>query len=162
MKNLLLGILFTFALVVLFFLINPKFEAKRGALNSVWNTLRKAPAHQAVVIEGGGLAFQAQYNLRVISRATEYIGTLGTGTSIYREIARIAAEDNQENIRYEAVLDLAVRSTSESGHILELARSVSRIDSPEDEAMWQEAYDQMLLRAEYPSVEIAIERQKMH
>ena len=162
MKKLSYLILGGIALLLLFFFANPNYAEKRRALGSVGHTLINAKHHQAVIIEGGGHAFRAQYNLALIARATEYIGTLGSGTSVYREIARIASEADRECSRFEDVLDLAVRSTSNSQGVLALAESVCRIDGPEDEAKWQAAYDAMLEIAEYPSVEVAVASQEMH
>ena len=149
------------AVLLLFFLANPNYAEKRTALGSVAQTLVRADHHQAVIVEGGARAFRAQYNLAVIARATEYMGRLGSGTLVYREIARIAAEADRECIRFEAVLDLAVRSTTNSQRVLALAESVCRIDSEEDEALWQTAYDAMLEKAEYPSVQVAVASQEM-
>jgi hypothetical protein len=162
MKKLIYSVLVGISLLLLFFFANPDYAAKRTALGSVGHTLINAKHHQAVIVEGGGRAFKAKYNLPVIARATEYMGTLGSGTSVYREIVRIAAEADQEYPRFEAVLDLAVRSTPNSQRVLALAESVCRIDSQEDEANWQAAYDAMLEMAEYPSVEVAVASQKMH
>jgi hypothetical protein len=162
MKKLMYLVLGGVALLLLFFFVNPNYAAKRAALGSVGHTLVNAKHHQAVIIEGGGHAFRAKYNLTVIARATEYMGTLGSGTSVYREIARIASEADRECTRFEAVLDLAVRSTSNSQRVLVIAESVCKIDNQEDEANWQAAYDAMLEIAEYPSVEAAVASQEMH
>ena len=144
-----------------YFLESPEFEANREALGSVGSTLVKAKYHHAVVLESGGRAIQARHNLQIISRATEYMGTLGSGTTVFREIARIASEADQEYPRYEAVLDLAVRSTSNAKRILAIAESVCRIESPEDEMKWQAAYDDMLASAEFSSVEVAVASRRM-
>lgn len=88
------------------------------------------------------------------------MGFFGSGTSVYRGIARIASKAGQDDLRYEEVLDLAVRSNSNSKRVLALAESIARIDSPEDEVMWQAAYDEMLARANFPSVEAAIASQE--
>ena len=149
------------ALSLLFFFANPNYAEKRTALGSVGHTRISAKHHQAVIVEGGGFAFRGQHNLKVIARATEYMGTLGPRTSLYREIARIAADADREYARYDAILDLAVRSTTNSQRVLALAESVQRIDSPENEAVWQAAYDAMLEMAEYPTVEVAVASQRM-
>lgn len=162
MKKLMYLILGGIALLLLFFFANPNYAAKRTALGSIGHTLVNSKYHQAVIIEGGGRAFRAQYNLAVIARGTEYMGTLGSGTSVYREIVRIASEADRECTRFGDVLDLAVRLTSHSQRVLALAESVCKIDSQEDEVIWQAAYDGMLEIAVYPSVEVAVASQKMH
>ena len=162
MKKLIYAILGGIVLLLLVFLLDPRYTAKRDALVSVGQLLVNSKAHQVVVVEGGVRVFTAQYNFAVIERAINYMGTLGSGTSVYRDIARIASEADRECERFEAVLDLAVRSTSNSQRVLALAESVCRIDSPEDEAIWQAAYDSMLEMAEFPSVEVAVASQKMH
>ena len=96
MKKLMYSILVGISLLLLFFFANPNYAAKRTALGSVGHTLINAKHHQSVIVEGGGRAFKAKYNFPVIARATEYMGTLGSGTSVYREIVRIAAEADQE------------------------------------------------------------------
>ena len=160
MKKVLLIFFGVVALLTLFFLLNPRFAAKRGALGSASQTLLTADHHHALVAEGGWRALGADHNLAVITRANRYIATFGSGTSVYREIVRIAAEADQECEKLEAVLDLAVRSTSDADRILALAESACAVDGQEEEAAWQEVFDVMDVWAAYPTVEVAEEKQK--
>lgn len=146
-------------LMILFFLFNPGFAAKRGALGEAAKTLFTADHHHALVAEGGARVLEADYNLAVITRANRYIATFGSQTSVYRKIAEFAATADHECELLEEVLDLAVRSVSDAGTILELAEKACWVDSPEDEAIWREVYDMMDARAAYPTVEIAEEKQ---
>ena len=135
---------------------NPQCEVKRQALGEIGKTFVSADYHHFLVIRNGGRIVKAKYNLPVITRATEYIGSLGSNTGVYREIARVAAETDHECERLEAVLDLAIVRTSNPRSILALAESACRLETPAHEEAWQKAYDTLLEGAEYPSVEEAI------
>ena len=147
-------------LLVLFFLFNPRYAEKRGALGEATKTLLTADHHHALVAEGGARVLAADHNLAVVTRANRYIATFGSQTSVYRKIADIAAEADHECPLLEEVLDLAVRSVSDVNPILALAESACWVDSPEDEAAWREVYDLADARAAYPTVEIAEEKQR--
>ncbi len=159
MKKYLLVVFCCLGGLLVFFLVSPNFEAKRDALGSVGSTLVNAKYHQAVIIEGGGRVLEARYNLKTIARATEYMATFGSGTLVFREIARIASEAEAECPLLESVLDLAARSTSEASRILVLAESACLVGGTSGEAAWLSAYEAMLEKAEYPSVAAAIAAQ---
>lgn len=159
MKKILLACLAAFVLLIGFFLLSPEFASKRGALSSVGGTLVKAPYHQAVIVEGGVRVLEAEFNLETIARATEYMGTFGSGTGVYREIARIASEAEQDCPLLEEVLDLAARSISDAGHILSLAERACAVEGSEGEAAWRTEFEQLAEHAHYPSVEAAIAAQ---
>jgi hypothetical protein len=162
MKKLLLGLAGVILLLLIFSLANPNYSEKRGALSTVGKSLFTSNYHHYLVAESAGQILQAQYNLAVIARASQYIGSLGSNTTTYRKIASIAAEADHECSRLELVLDLAVMTTSDSSNVLALGESACRIKSVEDELLWQKAYDLMLERAEFSSLEIALEKQKAH
>ncbi|MEN8006415.1 MAG: hypothetical protein ABFS42_05335 [Candidatus Krumholzibacteriota bacterium] len=159
MKKAIWAISFILGALIFFFLASPHFESKRKALGTVGKTLVSAPYHQAVIVEGGSRVLTAQHNLKTIARATEYMGTFGSGTLVFREIARIAAEADKECLLLESVLDLAARSTSESQRILALAETACMVEGTSDEAAWMAAYEEMAARAQYPSVAAAIASQ---
>ena len=87
------------------------------------------------------------------------MGTFGSGTLVFREIARIAAESDKECVLLDSVLDLAARSTSDSQRILALAESACRVEGTGEESTWLAAYEEMSARAQYSSVSAAIESQ---
>lgn len=159
MKKIMLACLVGVVLVICFFLFSPQFETKRNALFSVGNTLVEAPYHQAVIVEGGGRALKAKYNHATIARATEYMGTFGSGTRVYREIARIASEADMECPLLDQVLDLAARSTRDAGAILALAERACEVQGTGGEADWLAEFEVLSQWAEYPSVEAAIAAQ---
>ena len=132
---------------------NSQCVVKREALGEVGKTLVSADYHHFLVIKNGAKVIKAQYNIAVITRATEYIGSLGSNTGLYREIVRVAADADHECEKLEAVLDLAIMRSSNSMTIVALAESACRIETPAQEEAWQKAYDLMLEGAEYSSVE---------
>ena len=162
MKKFLLIFAGIIGFMMIFFLVNPKYSQKRKALGEAGKTLVTADHHHVLVAEGGKRLLEADFNLAVITRANTYIANIGSNTTVFQEIARVAAEADHECERLEAVLDLAVMSTSEAGRILALAESACHVAVEDQEAAWQEAYDFMLTRAEYPSVEVAEESQMGH
>ena len=162
MKKLLIGLAGVTFLLLIFSLANPNYSEKRGALSTVGKNLFTSNYHHFLVAESAGQILKAQYNLAVIARASQYIGSLGSNTATYRKIAHIAAEADHECGRLEQVLDLAVMTTSDCSNVIALGESACRIKSAEDGILWQKAYDLMLGRTEFSSVEIAIEKQKAH
>jgi hypothetical protein len=137
-------------------LLSSLFQAKLSALGDVGQTLVEADYHYLAIVECGGRVLKAKHNLPVIRRAAEYIATTGSNTQVYRQIARLAAQADHECERLEAVLDLAVRRTSESRPILTLAAMACAPLTPEQDAAWQRIYDALAVSAEYPSVEAAL------
>ena len=151
-----------FSILLVALLTLPNYSAKRSALGSVGRSLFTAHGHQLCIIESGGRILKAKYNLSVITRANEYIATLGSNTLVYRSIARVAADTDCECELLDSVLDLAVVRRSESRTIIALAESACRIETEKQRENWQEVYDEMLAGAEYPSVDIALTSMRMH
>ncbi len=145
--------------LVLFLLAAPQFEGKRKALSEVGGTLLDSGHHQLPIAASGLSALQADYNYDVIVRAAEYMKAFGSNTSLFRSIAKTAASADHECPQLARVLDLAARSNSDAARILALAESACRIQSAEDEAVWQAYYDQVSEIAFYPSVEAALAAQ---
>jgi hypothetical protein len=141
------------ALIVLF---SPHLQPKREALGTVIGSLFTGANHPLAVLESSGRVITSRHNLPVITRATEYIATLGSNTSVYREVARIAAAADGECPRLEKVLDLAVVRQSDSQRIVALAEAACSGQTPEQEAAWQRSYDALWATAMYPSVEAAL------
>lgn len=154
---------FTAFLLVLFLVLlgfsTPEFGEKYGALGSVGHTLLDARRDQGHILQVGGALVGARHNLDVVTRAARYISEIGSNTRVFRGIAEVAAEADEECERLDAVLDLAVMRTSESMTILALARSACNLETPEQEAQWQAVYDAMLADAEYPTLEAALAAQ---
>ncbi|MFO7652742.1 MAG: hypothetical protein R6X25_02865 [Candidatus Krumholzibacteriia bacterium] len=146
------------AAIILAVAMAPQLAQRRAAIASIFDELRGGDNHHIRVVECGGLAFRAPYNHAVIERAAHYVATLGSNTSVYMAIARIAANAPAECPRLAAVLDLAVMRQSESQAIVELARRACRFTSPADEQAWQRAYESLVATAEYPSVEMALSK----
>ena len=142
-----------FALIAL---LSPQLQPKREALGTVIGSLFTGANHPLAVLESSGRVIAARHNLPVIARATEYIATLGSNTSVYREVARIAAAADGECPRLEKVLDLAVVRQSDSQRIVALAEAACGIQTPEQVAAWQRSYDALWATAMYPSVEAAL------
>lgn len=146
-------------LLVLFLLAAPQFEDKRDALGDVGAKLFDSDRHQLPIAASGLSVLKADHNHEVIVRATEYMQEFGSGTTVFREIAKIAAGADHECPRLGLVLDLAARSTSDAARILALAECACRIQGPDDEAAWQAYYDHMSELATFPSVEAALAAQ---
>ncbi len=143
-------------LMVVFIISSPQFKRKAGALGSVGQTLINADCNYIPVVECGGIAMQAEFNLQVITQAAEYLEAVGGNTQVFLTIARIASETQEECPRLASLLDLAVMKTSESMTIIALAESACRIETPEHEEAWQSVYHTMLESAEYSSVAEAL------
>ncbi len=141
---------------------NPQCAVKRGALGDVGKTLISADYHHFLVIKNGGRVIKAKHNIPVITRATEYIGSIGSNTGVYRRFVSIAAEADHECAQLEAALDLAIMRTSNSGSVLALAESACLVETSEQEEAWQRAYEKLLAGAEYKSVEEALVALKGH
>lgn len=150
---------FGLLVLVLFLLAAPQFENKREALGEVGGLLLDTDHHQVPLVASGLSALKADHNHEVIVRAAQYMKEFGSNTSVFREIAEIAAEADHECPQLALALDLAARSNSDSARILALAEAACRVDSPEDEAIWQAYYDQLSEIAVYPTVEAALEAQ---
>lgn len=143
-------------LLVLLAVSSPRFGEKYGALGSVGQTLLGADYNQVPIVQCGGILITARHNISVVTRAAEYISILGSNTGVFLEIAQIAAEADSECARLADVLDLAVMRSSESMITIALAKNACRLETPEQQAAWQQLYDSMLAGAEYPSVEAAL------
>lgn len=156
MKKIGIAIAAAFALFLLISFVSPHMADKRRALGSVGHTLATANQHHAMVLLGGRLIMNAEFNLPVIARATEYMGRFGTNTGVYHQIAEIAAEADHECPRLEDVLDLAVRKETDTPYVLDLARRACTLEGPDEEAAWQQAYESLSATAEYASLEDAI------
>lgn len=137
-------------------LLSPQLQPKREALGTVIGSLFTGGNHPLAVLESSGRVITARHNLPVITRATEYTATLGSNTSVYREVVRIAAAADGECPRLEKVLDLAVVRQSDSQRIVALAEAACSDQTPEQEAAWQRSYDALWATAMYPSVEAAL------
>ena len=145
--------------LALYLLISPQFADKRNAAREVGSTLLDTDYHQLPIAASGLSALEADYNHGVIVRAAEYMKAFGSGTSVFREIAKVAAAADHECPKLASVLDLAARSTSDAARILALANSACKIQSPADEEAWQAFYDHMSEIATYPTVEAALAAQ---
>ena len=141
---------------------NPQCAVKRGALGDIGKTFVSADYHHFLVIQNGGKVIKAKHNIAVITRGTEYIGSLGSNTGVYRKIVQVASEADHECEKLEALLDLAIMRRTDSMTIVALAEGACRIETPAQEEAWQKAYDTMLEGAEYASVEEALEILKGH
>ncbi len=156
MKKIGIAVATAIALFILISFLNPRMAGKRHALGSVGHSLVTANHHHGMVLLGGRMVMDAEFNLPVIARATEYMGHFGTNTGVYRQIAEIAAEADCECLRLEDVLDLAVRKESDTPYVLELARRACTLTGPEEEEAWQQAYESLLATAEYASLDEAM------
>lgn len=137
-------------------ILAPRLEDKRNALGRITGFLFNSENHPLAVIESGGLVISAQHNFSVITRATEYIATLGSNTLVFKEIVRIAANTSHECPRLERMLDLAVVCQSDSKRVIALAAEACKIETAEEESAWQEAYDALWDSADFASVEAAL------
>jgi hypothetical protein len=150
-----IGLLF----LVLFLLAAPQFADRRNAVFKVGNTLLDSEYHQVPIAASGLSALEADYNHGVIVKTVEYMSTFDSNTSVFREIAKIAAGADHECPKLNLVLDLAARSNSDTDRIVALAESACRIQSADDEAAWQAFYDHLSEIAVFPSVEAALAAQ---
>lgn len=134
---------------------------KRKALTDVVGTTLMSDAHHVRVVECGKLVLEAEYNYTVITRAAEYMGSLGSNTGTYMAIARLASEADHEVPELGQVLDLAVLKQSESSSIVELGRAAVAINGDIERSSWQARYADMLSTAEYPDLSTALADMKV-
>ncbi|PIE21824.1 MAG: hypothetical protein CSA62_15520 [Planctomycetota bacterium] len=146
-------------ILVLVFVVfsRPPHKEKRSALVVVGNAVAGAKYHHVPMIATGASALRARHNLKVIAQATEYMGTFGSNTGLFRDIAKVAARCDHECPQLLDVLDLAARSKEESWKIVRLAEEACRCETPEDYARWHVMYDRQSEAVTYPSVAAAIE-----
>lgn len=145
--------------LVVFLLVAPQFANRRGAFREVGSTLFDSDSNQLPILASGLSALKADYNHGVIVKAAQYMKAFGSNTSVFRGIARIAANADHQCPKLFLVLDLAARSTSNAARILALAESACRLKNPQDEIAWQAFYDHMSEMAAFPSVEAALAAQ---
>jgi len=143
-------------LLVVVVATTPQLAQRVGAMGSIWKEAVGSDKHLVPIIQCGNLALRAEHNHAVIERAAHYAATMGSGTKVFMDIARAAAAAESECPRLDEVLDLAVRRTSESYRIIALAESACRIETPVQEAAWQQYYDDLLAGAEYGSIAEAL------
>ena len=136
--------------------IAPGFGEKRSALGSVGRSLLTSDKHHAQILRGGRMLMGAEHNHAVIARASDYMGHFGTNTGLYRRIAEIAAEAEEDCPRLEDVLDLAARRVGGTPYVLELAELACQLEGPEEEEAWQQAFESLSISAEYATVEEAL------
>lgn len=160
MKKLLSVFFGVLACLPFFYLASSRYQANREALKEVGNTLINSEQHQEAIAEGGARVLIARYNSDTIARATKYMSTFGSGTGVFQEIARIAAEADRDCTLLDSVLDLAARSTSNSKNILELAEGACTAENTPDDTAWFTKYEKLLGEAYYPSIEAAIADQR--
>lgn len=149
----------SFLILVLLLLSGPRFARKRDAVLRVGATLLHSDYHQVPIVANGVSALRAQHNQGVIVEATEYMSAFESNTSVFREIAKVAASADHECPQLYSVLELAARMTSDSATIVALAERACRIQSSEDELAWRGLYDQVSELATFPSVEAALAAQ---
>jgi len=157
-----LGTIFVASLFafVMFLVVSPRFADRRHSFVEVGTTLINSEYHQVPIAASSLSALKAEYNHGVIAKAAEYMAVFGSNTSVFREIAKIAAGADRECPRLKQVLDLAARSNSNTSRILELAETACEEESGDDELSWQAYYDHMSAIAAFPSVEAAIAAQE--
>lgn len=161
MRKLANAVVVLLLLAVTALLVAPQLAEKRAALVDVGRRLLHTGSHQLPIAECAGLIARAKHNVPVIERAADYMGTIGSGTSVFRDIARIAADSDIETDRLDKVLDLAVLKTSDTSQILSLARTACRIETDEQAEAWEKAYRSVLATADFASLEEAVETRKL-
>lgn len=147
------------ALLVLL-IASPRFAEKRAGLATVASTLAGTGYHQIPIAESGSYVLRARCNLATIEKAIEYMRVFDSNTLVFRDIARVAADADRECPQLAEVLDLAARSTQESGRLVDLAEEACSIRNEEDERQWRARYDQLSALAVYPTVSAALRAQK--
>jgi|GEM_PF-4141835 len=156
------GIILGVVLVLLVVSIVGVSSRQRRALNDVAGTTLLADAHHVRVVECGKLVLQAEYNYDVITRAAEYVGTLGSSTSVYVGVARIASEADHEVPELAEVLDLAVMKQNEMDRVLALAREAVAIQNETQRTIWRARHASLLATAQYPNLRTALEAEKLN
>ena len=145
-------------LLAVMWAFNATFRDRADALGDVGKTLVSADCNQVPVVRCGAELFKAEHNIDIVTRAADYLVAVGGNTSVFLEIARIAAEADDECPRLNDVLDLAVMKQSESMRVLALAGSACSLRTQEQVAAWNREYEYLAASAEYASVEEGLAR----
>ena len=99
---------------------------------------------------------RARHNLDVITRAAEYVGSIGSDTGVFLAIADAAAAADDECPELERVLDLAVRNTRGTAVLIPLCEVICSGGTPEQMTAREAILHRLETTAVYPDAATAL------
>jgi RNA polymerase sigma-70 factor (ECF subfamily) len=137
----------------------PGEEFTAAALREIETYEEQARFHQGAIHQIGQLVPGAKANVAVIVRCAYLASKFGYHTQPLIEVARLAAQCDQERPELASIAELAVLTLSSTDHVVPLAQEAAKAQTGEERSHVQQTIEQMRARAGCANIQEALERQ---